>query len=83
MKYGYLGKIIRIDLSNKSIKIEEPNDIFYRTYMGGKGFIAHYLLKELKPNIDPLGEENKMIIAAGNWTQLHVEGVNRFALGDN
>lgn len=81
MKYGYLGKIIRINLSDKSIKIEEPDDIFYRTYMGGKGFIAHYLLKELQPNIDPLGEENKMIIASGILTGLPVAGVPRFAVG--
>ncbi len=81
MSYGYLGKIIRIDLTDGSIKIEEPNDIFYRTYMGGKGFIAHYLLKELKPGIDPLSEDNKLIIAAGILTGLSVAGVPRFAVG--
>lgn len=48
MSFGYLGKIIRVDLTNRCIKVEEPNDIFYRTYMGGKGFIAHYLYKGVK-----------------------------------
>lgn len=81
MNYGYLGKIIRINLSDKSIKIEEPDDIFYRTYMGGKGFIAYYLLKELTPNIDPLSEDNKMIITTGILTGLPVAGVPRFAVG--
>ncbi|WP_432663878.1 aldehyde ferredoxin oxidoreductase family protein [Wukongibacter baidiensis] len=81
MSCGYLGKILRINLTDESIKIEEPSDIFYRTYMGGKGFIAHYLLKELEPGIDPLGEENKLIIAAGILTGLPVAGVPRFAVG--
>lgn len=81
LNYGFLGKIIRINLSDKSINIEKPDEIFYRTYMGGKGFIAHYLLKEVKANIDPLGEENKLIIAAGILTGLPVAGVPRFAVG--
>ena len=65
MAYGYNGKILRVNLSSKDISTEEPDDNFYRRYMGGRGFIGHYMLKELKPKIDPLGPDNKLIFATG------------------
>lgn len=81
MSYGYLGKIIRLNLSDRSIKIEKPDDVFYRTHFGGKGFVAHYLSKEVKGNIDPLSEDNKVVIATGVLTGLPVAGMPRFAVG--
>jgi len=81
MPYGYMGKIARINLSNKSINIEQPNEIFYRKYIGGKGFIAYYLLKELFPNTDPLSPENKLIFATGVLTGVSVAAMPRFAVG--
>ncbi len=35
MPYGYPGKILRINLSNGKIRIEESDELFYRTYRGG------------------------------------------------
>jgi aldehyde:ferredoxin oxidoreductase len=32
---GYTGKILRVNLSDKRISIEEPGDKFYRRYFGG------------------------------------------------
>lgn len=81
MSYGYLGKIIRINLTNDQIKVEKPDDIFYRTYIGGKGFVAYFLLKELMLKVDPLGPENKLIFAAGVLTGLPVAAMPRFAVG--
>lgn len=81
MNYGYLGKIIRMNLSEQSIQIEQPEDNFYRTYLGGKGFVSYYLLKELKRDIDPLSKDNKLIIATGVLTGVPVAGMPRFAVG--
>ena len=78
--YGYNGKILRVDLSNNRILIETPGDSFYRRYVGGWGFIAYYLLKELKPMIDPLGPENKLIFAAGAVTGVPIAGNGRNAV---
>ncbi|MEM1883443.1 MAG: aldehyde ferredoxin oxidoreductase family protein, partial [Candidatus Bathyarchaeia archaeon] len=39
-------------------------------YIGGRGFAARILFDELEPGIDPLGPENKMVIAAGPLTGL-------------
>lgn len=75
------GKIIRINLTTGNIHIEEKDDAFYRRYIGGKGIIAYYLLKELAPHIDPLGPENLLIFAAGVLTGAPVAGMSRFAVG--
>jgi len=81
MAYGYIGKIIRVNLTNNSIKIEEPGELFYRTYFGGKGFVAYYLLNEVPAHIDPLGEDNKLIFATGVMTGVPAAGMPRFVVG--
>ncbi len=73
-----IGKLLRVNLGTKSISIEEIHDSFYRKYMGGTGFIAYFLLKELKPGIDPLGPDNKLIFASGPVT-----GTSMIASGRN
>ena len=78
---GYCGRIIRINLNNNKIDIEEKDDAFYRRYIGGKGIIAYYLLKELPLNINPLQSENLLIFAAGVLTGAPVAGMSRFAVG--
>ncbi len=64
MSGGYTGKILRVNLSNKNISVEKPDDKFYRRYFGGTALIGYYLLKEQKPGIDPLGPDNKLIFSA-------------------
>lgn len=81
MPYGFLGKIIRINLTDSMVKIEKPGEAFYRAYMGGKGFIAYYLLKELPAGINPLGPENKIIFATGILTGVPIPAMPRFAVG--
>ena len=78
---GYTGKILRVNLSDKSISIEEPDDKFYRRYFGGTALIAYYLLKELKPGIDPLGPDNKLIFSAGVITGIPCSGSGRSGVG--
>ena len=54
MAYGYRGKILRVDLTNRKIEVEDKEDIFYRTYLGVRGIGYEYLLREVPPRIDPL-----------------------------
>ena len=42
--YGWMGKILRVNLSQDRIKIEEPSEVFYRRYFGGRAVIAYHLL---------------------------------------
>jgi len=78
---GYNGKLLRVNLSVNSIKIEELDARFLRRYIGGAGFISYYLWKELKPKTDPLGPDNKLILAAGPITGLTIPGASRNCVG--
>ncbi len=62
---GWNGKILRVNLSNKSHLVETFNEDFAKKWLGGRGFALKILWDELKPGIDPLGPENKLIIALG------------------
>ncbi len=81
MVNGYTGNILRVDLTNEKITIDNPEDIFYRRYIGGEGFVAYYLLNELKVGIDPLSTENKLIFANGPLTGFAIPGTGRNSVG--
>jgi aldehyde:ferredoxin oxidoreductase len=81
VSFGYCGKILRVNLTEGKIRVENPDENFYRTYMGGEGIIGYYLLKELKPGIDPLGPENKLIFAPGILTGAPLAGAGRNSVG--
>jgi hypothetical protein len=34
-RFGYAGKILHVDLTTGTLKIEEPPEERYRTYLGG------------------------------------------------
>jgi aldehyde:ferredoxin oxidoreductase len=81
MPNGYNGKILRVNLSNRSTQVEEQGENFYRTYLGGRGIVAYYLLKELERGVDPLGPDNKVIFAAGLLAGAPVAGACRSSVG--
>lgn len=80
MSYGYNGKILRVDLSREEIAIEEHDEYFYRTYMGGATLGAYYLLKEQKAGVDPLSPENIIVIAPSIVTGTPAPGFSRYAI---
>jgi aldehyde:ferredoxin oxidoreductase len=78
---GYNGKILRVDLSRNSAQPEIIEDQFCRRYLGGAGFIAYFLWKELQPGIDALSPENKLIFTLGPVSGLTVPGAARNCIG--
>jgi len=74
MLYGYNGKILRVDLSRGTISPERPGEDFYRRYIGGRGFISYFLLREVGFGEDALGPKNKLIFATGAVTGAPVAG---------
>jgi aldehyde:ferredoxin oxidoreductase len=81
MSFGFYNKILRVNLTTKEIAVEEPGEAFFRTYFGGWGLIAYYLLKEVNPGTDALGPENLLIFAPGVVTGAPVGGSGRNAVG--
>ena len=52
MSRGFHNKVLHVDLSNRQISVEQPGENFFRTYFGGWGLIAYYLLQEMGPGED-------------------------------
>ena len=78
---GFAGKILRVDLSTGSITTDQPDESFYRTYLGGAGFVSYYLLKEIPQGVDALSPENKLVFAIGPMTGLAMPGATRSCIG--
>jgi len=81
MSFGYHRRILRVNLTDGQITVETPDDVFYRRYLGGAGFVAYYLLKEVPPDTDPLGPGNRLIVACGPLTGAPLAGSGRNAIG--
>ncbi len=79
--FGYTGRLLRVNLTTKTIIEESLGTDIQRRYLGGSGFVIRYLLKELNAGIDPLGPDNKIIIATGPVTGAHIMGSGRHSLG--
>lgn len=66
--YGYCGKILIADLSEKKFTTFEPDISLYRQYIGGSGLGARLLFDMTGPETDPLGPENVLIWMTGPFT---------------
>ena len=62
---GWTGHILRVNLTTRTFEKESFTEEFARTWVGGRGFAVKILFDELLPGIDPLGPENKLIVALG------------------
>jgi aldehyde:ferredoxin oxidoreductase len=68
LAFGFVGKIARVDLTNGKVKKEPIDEKTAKRFVGCVGYAAKILWDELKPGIDPLGPENKLIMATGPLT---------------
>ena len=77
MSYGYHGKILHVDLTAGTLEVEEPEETFYRKYMGGSAMGTYYLVKHTPPGADPLGPENTLSLMVGVVTGAPFPGQSR------
>jgi aldehyde:ferredoxin oxidoreductase len=80
MPFAITGKILRVDLSARTHRIEEPDDTLYRTYVGGSALACRYLLAERRRIADPLGPENLLVFAASPLVGSGIPGANRYTV---
>jgi aldehyde:ferredoxin oxidoreductase len=80
-KSAYTGRILRLNLTTGEIWTDEPEDAFYRKFVGGRNIILHYLLTFMPAEADPLGPDNLLIFAPGLLTGTALPGAGRHAIG--
>jgi aldehyde:ferredoxin oxidoreductase len=77
---SYTGTVLRIDLTTGKATKEPLNQEWAREYIGGKGLSIKYLYEELKPGIDPLSPDNKLILMTGPTTGTIVPNSGKLAV---
>jgi aldehyde:ferredoxin oxidoreductase len=65
---SWAGKILRVNLTNGTVKSEPLNMEWARAYLGSRGLGSKYLVEEVDPKVDPLSAANKIIWATGPLT---------------
>ena len=68
MANGFMGKILRVNLTAGTISQEAIPEDKMRKYLGGVGIATSYLYDEVPAGVDPLGVENKLIFMTGLLT---------------
>ena len=62
---GYMGRLLRVDLTRGSVEDEPLHEEYARQYLGGSGLAARYLFDLLDGDTDPLGPENPLLFLTG------------------
>lgn len=75
---GWMGRILRVDLTSGKISKEPLKKQLAHKYVGGRGVNAKILYDEVRPGTDPLGPDNKLIIGVGPCNGTPVPGSQRF-----
>ena len=78
--WGYMGKILRVDLTNGSTREEPLEPEMAENYLGGSGFGVAYLYREVPPGVEWNDPENRIIMASGPMGGTRLSGTGTFSL---
>jgi len=63
--YGYVGRILRINLTKNQVKIQPIEKSLITRFLGGRGFNSKRIYDEIPKGVDPLSPQNKLMFATG------------------
>jgi aldehyde:ferredoxin oxidoreductase len=75
--FGYFGKYLLLDLTNRKTEIRHLDEHFFNIYLGGAGIGARILYDETTSDTDPFGPENVLIAFTGPLTGTRVPSSSR------
>lgn len=75
---GYMGKVLRVDLSKNKTTVDTFSGEIFRKYIGGSGIGTRILYDETDEKTDPLGPENVLVFMAGPLVGTRVPNFGRF-----
>ena len=62
---GYMGKILKIDLTTGKTSTRTFDEKYVRKYLGGQGFVVEIVYHGMPKGADPLGPQNVLAMAGG------------------
>ena len=75
---GYLGKMLRVDLTSGDTRVERLGEDFIKKWVGGVGFGAKYLWNEVPAGVEWSDPQNRMIWTTGPLAGSGVYGAATF-----
>ncbi len=76
--FGYLGKMLRVDLSKGITTIEDLEEVTLKKWVGGVGLGAKYFYDEVPPEVEWSDPENRLIWTSGPLAGSGVYGAATF-----
>jgi aldehyde:ferredoxin oxidoreductase len=80
MTFGYVGKLLRVDLRSQKTEDEKLADEFSRKYIGGSGLASRMIYDEVKPETEPLDPDNRLVFMTGPFTGTIVPTSGRWCI---
>jgi aldehyde:ferredoxin oxidoreductase len=78
---GYMGKILRVDLTNEKITVEKmPDQNTLRMYVGGTGLGIKLVNDEIPPNVQWSDPENRLIWITGPFNGINAPGSGTYTV---
>lgn len=75
---GYMGRVLRVDLTTREVDDYPWDDDERRATLGGKVMAAKILFELLEAGCDPLGAENAVVISTSPLTGTGAPSTSRF-----
>lgn len=80
MGNGWIGKIIRVNLTDNTMETEPLNMEDTRLYAGGRGLGTKYCVDSVEPKTDPLGQGNLLAFMTGPLTGTLAPGAGMYSI---
>lgn len=74
----YAGKILIVDLTEKTISTEPLREDWLKDYRGCWGLALRYYWELVSPDIEPLAPENALVIMTGPFCGTLVPTTSRY-----
>ncbi len=78
--YGWMGKILQINLNDSSSRVISPSGSTLRQFLGGRGLSVKLLCEKISAQVDPYSPQNLIVIAAGPLTATDVPTTGRMVV---
>jgi aldehyde:ferredoxin oxidoreductase len=76
--FGYMGQILRIELTTHKYTIESLKKNLSEIFVGGRGFGIKILFDEVPKGVDPLSPSNKLVFTTGPLTATKTQSASRW-----
>ena len=78
MMHGWIGKLLRMDLTTGKIGTEPLNPAWARDFIGARGLGTRFMYEEVDPKVDALSPENKLMFVTGPLTGTFAPTAGRY-----